>query len=112
MGDLDPGRGEGSTALVCVGRAVPGHEVQVVDEKGRAIPPGEVGHLIVRGPSVMQGYCGFHDAEGGLYIAGRAKDLIIIRGKNYYAEDVERVIERLPGVRAGGAVAFAIYDEE
>ncbi len=131
-GYVEPKKGEGSTALVCVGRAVPGHELQIVDEKGRATPPAEVGHLIVRGPSVMQGYygdakataavlregwlwtgdLGFRDADGDLYIAGRAKDLIIIRGKNYYAEDVERVIERLPGVRAGGAVAFAVYDEE
>jgi acyl-CoA synthetase (AMP-forming)/AMP-acid ligase II len=91
-----------------------------------------VGHVIARGPSIMQEYfrdpiptqavlrngwlwtgdLGFFDKDGELYIAGRAKDLIIIRGKNYYAEDVEHVIERLAGVRGGGAVAFAVYDEE
>ncbi len=106
--------------------------MSIVDEKGDAAGYGEVGHIIVRGPSVMQEYfrdpratqgvirdgwlwtgdLGFFDRDGELYIAGRAKDLIIIRGKNYYAEDVERVVEHLPGVRGGGAVAFAVYDEE
>ena len=125
-------RGEATTTLVGVGRAIPGHEVQTVDEKGHATGHGEVGHVIVRGPSLMQEYfrdplatqavlrggwlwtgdLGFFDREGELYIAGRAKDLIIIRGRNYYAEDVERVIESLPGVRGGGAAAFAVYDEE
>jgi acyl-CoA synthetase (AMP-forming)/AMP-acid ligase II len=121
-----------AVTLVSVGRAIPGHEVQVVDAEGQATRYGEVGHVIVRGPSLMEGYfrdplatqavlqngglwtgdLGFFDKDGELYIAGRAKDLIIIRGKNYYAEDVEHVIERMPGVRGGGAVAFAVYDEE
>ncbi len=121
-----------AVTLVGVGRAIPGHEVQIVDEKGQNTGYGEVGHVIVRGPSLMQEYfrdplatqavlrdgglwtgdLGFFDKDGELYIAGRAKDLIIMRGKNYYAEDVEHVIERLPGVRGGGAVAFAVYDEE
>ncbi|MFN2546367.1 MAG: fatty acyl-AMP ligase [Myxococcales bacterium] len=131
-GWVEPGQGAQTATLVAVGKAVPGHEVQVVDEKGGATGLGEVGHVIARGPSIMQGYfrdplatqavlskgwlwtgdLGFFDKDGDLYIAGRARDLIIIRGKNYYAEDVEHVIERQPGVRGGGAVAFAVYDEE
>jgi fatty-acyl-CoA synthase len=51
-------------------------------------------------------------SQGGLYITGRAKDLIIVRGRNYYAEDVERVAEHVEGVRPGGSIAFAVYDEE
>ena len=123
--------GEGATQIVCCGKPVPGHEVQIVDEHGRAVQGKQVGHVIVRGPSVMQGY--FQDpkatqavlrggwlwtgdlgfvGEGGLYITGRAKDLIIVRGKNHFAEDVERVAEHVEGTRAGGAVAFAVYDEE
>ncbi len=130
-GRVVPALGEGASAVVCVGRPIPGHEIQIVDEHGSAVREREVGHVIVRGPSVMQGY--FQDpkatqavlrkgylwtgdlgfvGEGGLYITGRAKDLIIIRGKNHYAEDVERVAEHIEGVRAGGAVAFAVYDED
>src|SRR5690606_39256620 len=114
----------------CVGRPVPAHEVLVVDEKGRSVADDEVGHIVVRGPSIMRGY--FKDPErtreimrdgwlwtgdlgymsdGGLYVTGRAKDLIILRGKNFYAEDIERVAESLPGLRPGGVVCFALYDE-
>jgi len=50
-------------------------------------------------------------AEGELFVTGRAKDLIILRGRNIYAEDLERVAERVEGVRPGGSYAFAIYDE-
>ena len=122
----------GATTLVGCGRAVPGHEVGVVDAEGNAARLGEVGHVLVRGPSLMLGYfedpkatrgvlrdgwlwtgdLGFLDDGGALYITGRAKDLIIIRGKNHYAEDVERVMERVDGVRQSGSVAFAVYDEE
>ncbi len=130
MGQVVPAEGEDAMVLTCVGRPVPGHDVQVLDEHGDPVPGGEVGHIVVTGPSIMRGY--FQDAEAtqkvlrdgslwtgdlgffaaeGLYITGRAKDLIILRGKNYYAEDVERVAESVPGVRPGGSVAFAVYDD-
>jgi acyl-CoA synthetase (AMP-forming)/AMP-acid ligase II len=117
--------------LVGLGRAVPGHDVRVVDSAGMEVDPDEVGHILVKGPSVMKGY--FNDEEatravvqdgwlwtgdlgffagGGLYVAGRAKDLIIVGGKNHYAEDLERVAEHVDGIRPGGAVAFGVYDEE
>jgi acyl-CoA synthetase (AMP-forming)/AMP-acid ligase II len=119
--------GKASMAVVSVGRALPGHFVAVVDETGAPLPEREVGHVVVLGNSNMEGY--FEDAEAtgkvmregwlwtgdlgyfadqNLYITGRAKDLIIIRGRNIYAEDVERVAERVPGVRPGCAVAFGI----
>jgi fatty-acyl-CoA synthase len=118
-------------ALVSVGRPLPGHEVLVVDSSGRPVKEDQVGHVVVKGPSVMKGYFKdqgatdkvlrglwlwtgdlgfFHGGE--FYVAGRAKDLLIVRGKNYYAEDLERIAERIPEVRAGGAVAFGVYDEE
>ncbi|HKE14311.1 MAG TPA: fatty acyl-AMP ligase [Kofleriaceae bacterium] len=119
--------GKGSMAVVSVGRAVPGHFVAVVDETGAPLPEREVGHVVVLGNSIMTGYYEDADAtarvlrEGwlwtgdlgyfadrNLYITGRAKDLIIIRGRNIYAEDLERVAERVPGVRPGSAVAFGI----
>jgi acyl-CoA synthetase (AMP-forming)/AMP-acid ligase II len=125
--------GEGTSALtvVSVGTPVPGHEVQVLDEHGEPLPEREVGHVVARGPSLMNGYYRDEEAtlkvlregrlwtgdlgyfaDGELYITGRAKDLIIVRGRNHYAEDLERVAERVDGVRAGGVAAFGVYDEE
>ncbi len=123
-------KGQGTMAVVSCGRPVPGHEVQIVDDKGRPVKERTVGHVLVKGPSVMKGYfqdpeaterilrsgwlwtgdLGFHDA-GELFIAGRSKDMLILRGKNYYAEDLERIVERVDGARPGGVVAFGVYDE-
>ncbi len=123
--------GKGTLALVSVGKAVRGHECRVVDDEGRPAPERAVGNVVIRGPSVMRGYYddpeatgkALHDgwlwtgdrgfvSNGGLYICGRKKDLIIVRGHNYHAEDLERVAERIDGVRGGGVVAFSIYDDE
>ena len=123
--------GEGTMTVMSVGLAVPGHDVAVVDEQGRLLRDRQVGHIVTRGPSVMDGY--FQDPErtaevlldgwlwtgdlgyfvdGWLYVTGRAKDLIIIRGRNYYAEDIEVQAEQIEGVRVGSVVAFGVYDEE
>ena len=123
--------GKGSMAVVSVGRSVPGHHVMVVDENNQPLPEREVGHILVSGPSVMSGYYGDDEAtdqvvqngwlwtgdlgyfaDNQLYVTGRAKDLIIIRGRNLYAEDVERCVERVDGVRLGGVVAFGVYDDQ
>lgn len=121
----------GSTTLVCVGKPLAQHEVRIFDATGQELGDDTVGHIVVAGPSVMAGYdnnpeataavlqdgylwtgdLGFLRPEG-LYIAGRAKDLIIVRGKNYYAEDVETCVEAVEHVRPGGTVAFAVYDEQ
>jgi acyl-CoA synthetase (AMP-forming)/AMP-acid ligase II len=126
-----PASGRGSMDLVSVGSPLPGHEVALVDEEGRAVAERRVGHIVVRGPSLMRGY--FRDeaataavirnewlwtgdlgflADGQLYVSGRVKDLIILRGRNFFAEDIERLAERVTGVRAGSAVAFAVHDEK
>jgi acyl-CoA synthetase (AMP-forming)/AMP-acid ligase II len=121
--------GKGSMAVVSVGRAMPGHYVTVVGPDGEALPEREVGHIVAHGPSVMNGYfenaaaseqilrdgwlwtgdLGYF-ADENLYVTGRAKDLIIIRGRNIYAEDIERVAERIDGVRLGGVVAFGVQE--
>jgi acyl-CoA synthetase (AMP-forming)/AMP-acid ligase II len=116
--------------VVSVGRPLPGHHCIIVDESGAPLPERQVGHIVAQGPSLMTAYykkpeataavlhkgwlwtgdLGYY-ADGTLYITGRAKDLIIVRGKNYYAEDLERTVERLEGARGGAVVAFAVYDE-
>lgn len=123
--------GKGSMAVVSVGRKVPGHEILIVDEEGCELEEREVGHIVVAGDSVMHGYYGDptatakvvsdgwlwtgdlgYQADDNLFVTGRAKDLIIVRGRNIYAEDIERIAERIEHVRPGGIVAFGVYDEE
>jgi fatty-acyl-CoA synthase len=88
------------------------------------LPPGRVGHVFVRGPSVMVGYFGrtdltdqaLHDGwldsgdvgfiyDGELYICGRHKDIVVVRGANHAPEEFEAALDGLPGVRTGCAVA-------
>jgi acyl-CoA synthetase (AMP-forming)/AMP-acid ligase II len=110
---------------------VPGHFVTVVGPDGEQLPEREVGHVVVHGPSIMQGYYADPDAtaqvlrdgwlwtgdlgyfaDQNLFVTGRAKDLIIIRGRNLYAEDIERVAERIDGVKLGGVAAFGVLEPE
>jgi acyl-CoA synthetase (AMP-forming)/AMP-acid ligase II len=125
------GSGPRAVAVVSVGKAVPGHRVAVVDEHGAGLPDDEVGHIVVQGPSVMRGYHGNAEATravlrgdtlwtgdlgfvagGRLHVVGRTKDLIIVRGRNVFAEDVERVAAAVEGARPGGVVAFGVHDDE
>src|SRR5262249_56396031 len=80
----------------------------------------------VSGPSVTRGYVTGPDATGGvgrdgwlatgdlgyladgeLFVCGRRKEMIIVGGRNYFPQDIERVVNQVPGVRAGGVAAFA-----
>ncbi len=111
-------RGPRVMRAVSVGTPVPGVEVRV-----------ERGQIAVRGPSVMRRYFGReHDAvspegwldtgdlgfiEGGeLFVSGRAKDLVILRGKNHAPQELEDALDGLDGVRAGCAVAVALPGDE
>jgi acyl-CoA synthetase (AMP-forming)/AMP-acid ligase II len=112
--------------IVSVGKPLPGFRLSLRDGQGRELPAGRVGRLWVSGPSLMEGYLG--DAEGTaralrggwldtgdlgfldggeLYLTGRAKDLIILRGRNYSPAEIEQAVDGLPGVRAGCAVAVS-----
>jgi fatty-acyl-CoA synthase len=121
---------EGAMELVACGKAFPGHELKIAGPNGASLAPRQVGEIWVRGPSVTAGYFGnpeaTEEAFGGgwlrtgdlgyladerLYICGRAKDLIILNGKNYYPQDIEAVVSRAPGVRDGQCVAFSVLDD-
>lgn len=115
-----------SIEIACVGKALPFHQLRVVDERGQDVAERVVGQILTKGPSLMREYDGNPDAtaatlrdgwlwtgdlgflEGGqLYVTGRAKDLLIVRGRNIYPEDVERAAETIEGVRPGSAIAFS-----
>ncbi|MBI4188240.1 MAG: AMP-binding protein [Chloroflexi bacterium] len=100
-----------------IGKALPGWEVKVIDDSGRELPPYHDGEAIVRGP-LMKGYYNnpqatarilkngwLHtgdicqlDENGNLFITGRKKDTIIIKGQNIYPADIEHVLSRHPKV--------------
>jgi fatty-acyl-CoA synthase len=113
--------------IVSCGRPFPGHEVAIVDEAGARLPDRRIGEIITRGPSITSGYyeepeltaAAFKDgwlhtgdlgylADGEVYVCGRLKDIIIIRGRNFYPQDIEWVVSELPGVRRGNVVAFGV----
>ncbi|MCB9941402.1 MAG: AMP-binding protein [Planctomycetaceae bacterium] len=123
--------------LASSGRPIPGTQVEIVDPATcRRCSSDEVGEIWVAGPSVAQGYwkqqeataCTFHARiadsgegpflrtgdlgflqDGRLFITGRLKDLIIIRGLNHYPQDIELTVERShPAMRPGCGAAFSV----
>ena len=101
-----------------VGVPPPFFEMRIVDESGKAFPPGEVGEICGRGPILMPGYykqpdltaeaikdgwlhsgdMGYVDDDGFLYLVDRKKDMIISGGVNVYPRDIEEIIARHPAV--------------
>lgn len=125
-GEATPSTEDDALELVGCGAPFPGHEVRVVDATGEPLADRRVGQVITRGPSVTPGYYERPDAttesfvdgwlqtgdlgyfaNGSLYICGRLKDLIIIRGANHYPQDIEWAVGDLEGVRRGNVVAFS-----
>ncbi|MEO6040486.1 MAG: fatty acyl-AMP ligase [Croceibacterium sp.] len=114
-------------AIVNCGKPLPDMEVEIRGETGRPRKDHQIGKVWCRGPSVMHSYfrnpeataeCLVGDwldtgdmgytAGGYLFIVGRAKDMIIINGKNHWPQDIEWAVEQLPGFNHGDVAAFAI----
>ena len=114
-------------AIVNCGKPVRDMKVEVREEDGTPLPERAIGKLWCSGPSVMAGY--FRDqastdaclvdgwldtgdmgylSDGYIYIVGRAKDMIIVNGRNHWPQDIEWAVEQLPGFKAGDIAAFAI----
>ncbi|GAB4137611.1 MAG: fatty acyl-AMP ligase [Sphingomonadales bacterium] len=118
-------------AVVNCGVPLPDYDIEIRDGDDRPMDERGIGRVYVRGPSVMSGYfrdesatCKVlsHDGwldtgdmgymlDGCLYIVGRAKDMIIINGRNYWPQDIEWAVEQLPGLRNGDIAVIATTDE-
>jgi len=127
-GQQDAGRPRRYRAVVNCGRAVKGMEIEIRGPAGELLPDRGIGKVFVRGKSVMHSY--FRDPEstgaclssdgwldtgdmgylssGYIFIVGRAKDMIIINGRNHWPQDIEWAVEQLPGFKSGDIAAFAI----
>jgi fatty-acyl-CoA synthase len=127
-GAQETGRPRRYRAVVNCGRAVEGMEIEIRGPDGDLLPDRGIGKVFVRGKSVMHSY--FRDPEstdaclsadgwldtgdmgylssGYIFIVGRAKDMIIINGRNHWPQDIEWAVEQLPGFKSGDIAAFAI----
>ncbi|MCO5170559.1 MAG: AMP-binding protein [Planctomycetes bacterium] len=130
--EVRPPAGDADRAtLVGNGRAFPGMEVRIAGAEGEDKGERAVGEVWVRSPSLAAGYFGDRAATeatfverdgarwlrtgdlglldgGDLFICGREKDLMIVRGRNFHPQDLEQEAGRVDGVRTGNAVAFAV----
>lgn len=116
---------EAGRSFASVGVPVPGVSVAIRDERGDTLSAGRVGRIHVRGPSIMHGYFERPDAtsevlrdgwldtgdlgfiqEGELFVCGRTKDVVIIRGANHAPAVFEECLDDVVGVRTGCAVAL------
>jgi long-chain acyl-CoA synthetase len=107
-----------------VGIALPGTEVRIAADDGRALATGEIGEVLVKGPMVMKGYwnrpeataqtlrdgwlktgdLGRQDADGDIEIVDRLKEMIVRGGYNVYPREVEEVLYRHPGIAEAAVV--------
>ncbi|MFO1372588.1 MAG: AMP-binding protein [Candidatus Competibacteraceae bacterium] len=113
------------------GQVIPGHQIRIVDERGRELPERREGRLEFKGPSTTAGYYRNPEATrrllphgddwvdsgdraylagGDVYLTGRVKDLIIRGGRNLYPYELEQAVGEIPGIRKGCVAVFASND--
>jgi fatty-acyl-CoA synthase len=122
-------------AIVNCGKPLPDMDVEIRGENGTIKGDHQIGKVWCRGPSVMHSYFRNEEAtadclvakdngdvwldtgdmgymaDGYLFIVGRAKDMIIINGKNHWPQDIEWAVEQLPGFNHGDIAAFSVESE-
>jgi fatty-acyl-CoA synthase len=123
--------GPAARGFIACGPALPGHEIEIRDPAGKPLPERRIGRIFFRGPSVMAGYFqqpeltretlsadGWLDTgdlgyllNGEVVITGRAKDLIILNGRNIWPQDLEWAAEDgVAELRRGDVAAIAVVD--
>ncbi len=125
--DSAPDLPERFRAVVNCGKPARDMRIEVRGDDGTPLPERQIGKVWCAGPSLMEGY--FRDPEataacmsegwldtgdmgylsdGYIYIVGRAKDMIIVNGRNHWPQDIEWAVEQIPGFKAGDIAAFSI----
>ena len=125
-----PGVHSGRCAeLVCLGHPVDDCELRICDGKGSVLSDNSIGHVQIRGANVTRGYyqCRECDAaafidgwldtgdlgfmnEQGLFITGRARDILFVSGQNWYPQDIEQVLQQAAALQAGKVAVTAVRD--
>ena len=129
-GRAEPSSGRESVEMVASGRPLDNVDVLIIGDDGRPRSERRVGEIAVRGPAVCRGYfedpeatkksfrdgC-FHTgdlgyvADGRLFVVGRSKDIIVVRGQKYAPHELEWAAEHVTGVCRGRAAAFGVADD-
>lgn len=120
-----PSSSDDEIQCVSCGRPLRGDVLRILDGEDRELPERQVGEIVVWGPSLFSGYwgeapreidqplrtgdLGFID-QGDLFVTGRQKDLIILRGENHHPSEIEWVLADCPGLRTGRIVALGLPD--
>ena len=119
----------GRSAFVDLGPPVPGVEIRIADEENETLREEEVGRFQIRGEVITTGYlknreaneeafCGgwFNSGDvgflkkGRLHLTGREKEMIIIRGANFYCYEVEDVVNSIDFLMATFTAAVSVHD--
>jgi acyl-CoA synthetase (AMP-forming)/AMP-acid ligase II len=122
--------GQIAVRMLGAGRPILNTRVLILDMKGHPLADRHVGEVAVQSDCMLTGYYHRPDVtersfvdgwyltgdlgyivDGELYITGRKKDLIIVGGKNIYPQDLELLAYEVPGVHAGRASAFGVFNE-
>jgi len=126
--ELNPAESRETLEVMCVGQVLPNTELLIADASGAGLPDEKVGRILIRGASVTRGYYGDPEAtaavidadgwldtgdlgvmhEAGLYIVGRAKEIIFVNGQNYYPYDLENIAQRAPGLDLNKVVVAGV----
>jgi len=130
-GKANGASGAARSFVIC-GTPMPDHEVEVRSEMNHRLGDHKVGRVVVRGPSVMDGYYndpaasaavttadGWLDTgdlgymiDGRLVVTGRRKDLVILNGLNIWPQDVEWAVEALEDVRGSDVACFSVIEAD
>jgi len=126
----DPGD-DSAIRFANVGFSLQDCKVRVVDDVDDVLPENHIGHIQIKGKNVTSGYyndpaatretfcnewlrtgdLGFMK-EGSLVVAGRAKDIIFFNGQNFFAHDLEHIVEQIIDVQAGKVAVCGCFDEQ
>ncbi len=117
--------------IVSVGKAIDDCSIRIVDDRDNEVAEGSIGRIQTAGGNITHGYYNDNSSteslfcgkwlrtgdlgfiyEGNLYITGRFKDIIFLRGQNWYAHDLEQTAHKIEGIGYGKIVITGVFDEK
>lgn len=121
---------ENTTCFIDLGKPVPGIQIRITDEQNQVLPEDVIGRFQIKGPVITPGYFNNPSANneafvgddwfnsgdlgfihnGSLTLTGREKEMIIVRGTNYYCYEIEDIVSRVEGVLPTFIAACGIHD--
>ena len=118
---------DNARTFVACGKVAPEHAIEIRDGDGQILGERSIGRIFIKGPSIMQGYFNNPEAtaealidgwldtgdlgywiKDELVIVGRAKDMLIVNGRNIWPQDIEWTVEHIDGMRSGDSAAIVL----